>query len=882
MPISRTDSSGSAESMYSFSLDSVSTSPPPVEVETPTGFQEITHKSMLKPRRGSLSADSVSGISRAKDLLWSLYTFLPFIIILVFGFLLLWEKFDQQLADNLNGLYRPNLPSSFGSESGVYDNLGIEFYDLNDYKESANGWQHHERVLFCVPLRDASQHLPMFFNHMRNLTYPHNLIDLAFLISDTTDSTIKDLKKFLKEIQSDPNLDNRFGRINIYEKDFGQVVGQTFSDRHGFALQGPRRKLMAIARNWLLSTALRPDHSWVYWRDIDVETCPGTIIEDLMHHNKDVIVPNVWRPLPDWLDYEQPYDLNSWQESEGGIELLDRLDEDAVIVEGYAEYATWRPHLLYLRDPNGDPEVEMELDGIGGVSILAKASVFKSGGHFPLFSFQKHAETELFGKLCKTMGYSVIGLPHYTIWHIYEPSADDLKHMEWMAKEEQTRFEKLKLQKVYDRTWKLLFEDVSKDWDHLKFNVFKNTDLTGFRSVDVDWNEVDEYLQEINDQTINYEHFISEEQEVRNYDAKDPAKFIYNKYSLKKSEIDLRLKLNEFDKQKQFMKSDDLINYGINKGEDLFGSFPISPYLSGKNPKSMRFVKFKKNELPKFDEDFNEKLQEVDIYDEDEDEVDPEADVGNVKQEVPEEPVEQIDPVEEVKDTKKKQEIKQDDQLEPSHNEQKLKSKENIRQDAMALALLKQKLAKEEIESINQREKIDSLQNAGNKKINPKEIQKSNEKKLKKKVLERQQDLNALTANKKRDELENNVNLNKQAEPDSSEIKLAKIQEEVELINSINDERILEKIKQYENDKILNDISEKESNNKIADDVATGGRSQKESNDKLDTVKGKLDKVDAGGLVDDINIGGSKEKLAGNQLQDDIVPKKKKPAPILE
>jgi mannan polymerase II complex ANP1 subunit len=49
---------------------------------------------------------------------------------------------------------------------------------------------------------------------------------------------------------------------------------------------------MAQARNWLLSAALRPTHSWVYWRDVDVETAPFTILEDLMRHNKDVIVPS--------------------------------------------------------------------------------------------------------------------------------------------------------------------------------------------------------------------------------------------------------------------------------------------------------------------------------------------------------------------------------------------------------------------------------------------------------------------------------------------------------------------------------------------------------------------------------------------------------------
>lgn len=124
-----------------------------------------------------------------------------------------------------------------------------------------------------------------------------------------------------------------------------------------------------------------------------------------MRHNKDVIVPNVWRPLPDWLGGEQPCtssqycanidDLNSWQESETALQLARELDEDAVIVEGYAEYATWRPHLAYLRDPYGDPLEEMDLDGVGGVSILTKARVFRSGTLFPAFSYERHAETEV-------------------------------------------------------------------------------------------------------------------------------------------------------------------------------------------------------------------------------------------------------------------------------------------------------------------------------------------------------------------------------------------------------------------------------------------------------------------------------------------------------
>ena len=78
-------------------------------------------------------------------------------------------------------------------------------------------------------------------------------------------------------------------------------------------------------------------------------------------------------------------------------------------MEGYAEYATWRPHLAYLRDPFGDPDMEMDLDGVGGVSILAKAKIFRAGVHFPAFSFEKHAETE--GGLWEGMCYVASLLP---------------------------------------------------------------------------------------------------------------------------------------------------------------------------------------------------------------------------------------------------------------------------------------------------------------------------------------------------------------------------------------------------------------------------------------------------------------------------------------
>jgi mannan polymerase II complex ANP1 subunit len=168
----------------------------------------------------------------------------------------------------------------------------VRYYDLSNVQGTARGWEREERILLCAPLRDAASHLPMFFSHLRNLTYPHHLIDLAFLVGDSKDSTLDLLSTLLTELQVSENPKMAYGEISIMEKDFGQKVDQDVESRHGFAAQAGRRKSMAQARNWLLSAALRPTHSWVYWRDVDVETAPFTILEDLMRHNKDIIVPS--------------------------------------------------------------------------------------------------------------------------------------------------------------------------------------------------------------------------------------------------------------------------------------------------------------------------------------------------------------------------------------------------------------------------------------------------------------------------------------------------------------------------------------------------------------------------------------------------------------
>ena len=168
----------------------------------------------------------------------------------------------------------------------------IEHVDLNPIISTPQAVSREERVLILTPLRDAVYYIPQYFDLLSALTYPHHLIDLAFLVGDSQDDTMGALAQELERVQNSGS--EPFRSAMIVEKDFGVHLSQEVSDRHGFEAQGPRRKAMGRARNYLLSAALKPEHSWVYWRDVDIQDSPDKIIEDFVAHDRDVLVPNIW------------------------------------------------------------------------------------------------------------------------------------------------------------------------------------------------------------------------------------------------------------------------------------------------------------------------------------------------------------------------------------------------------------------------------------------------------------------------------------------------------------------------------------------------------------------------------------------------------------
>lgn len=170
----------------------------------------------------------------------------------------------------------------------------ISNVDLNPIQSTSKAALNQERVLILTPLRDAAAYLPKYFDLLYKLTYPHELIDLAFLVGDCSDDTLAVLSSELKRVQDQVEEKIAFRSALIVQKDFGSNVAMEVNDKHAYAVQGERRKAIARARNYLLYTALKPDHSWVYWRDVDIVDSPEAIIEDFTAHDKDVLVPSMY------------------------------------------------------------------------------------------------------------------------------------------------------------------------------------------------------------------------------------------------------------------------------------------------------------------------------------------------------------------------------------------------------------------------------------------------------------------------------------------------------------------------------------------------------------------------------------------------------------
>ena len=318
-----------------------------------------------------------------------------------------------------NILSPPSLPFRKAKSGVAPSPPPVVHYHMNNLTTSSDPVANRETVLILTPL---ARFYKGYWDNLLKLSYPHDLISLGFIIPKTREGHAATalLQEQIQHTQSGTQS-KRFASITILRQDTeNPLQSQSEYERHKLGNQKIRRAAMSKARNSLLFTTMGPTTSWILWLDSDIVETPPSLIQDLAAHNKPIIVPNCYQRYFDKdknaMDV-RPYDFNSWVDSDTAKNLGDKMGKDEILMEGYAEIATYRTLMAYMADhtPHADPSREVELDGVGGTALLVKAEVHRDGAMFPPFAFYHLIETEGFAKMASRLGWKSWGLPNYFV-----------------------------------------------------------------------------------------------------------------------------------------------------------------------------------------------------------------------------------------------------------------------------------------------------------------------------------------------------------------------------------------------------------------------------------------------------------------------------------
>ncbi|KAL8665211.1 MAG: hypothetical protein Q9202_002433 [Teloschistes flavicans] len=332
------------------------------------------------------------------------------------------RKFDSAAAHPLSPPTAPfkKAPSSL---KGKRPPPPVVHYHMNNVTTTSDPVGNQENILILTPLARFYQG---YWDNLLKLSYPHSLISIGFITPKTREGNIATaaLQIAIAQTQNGPE-DQRFASISILRQDFDPPISsQDEAERHKKENQKARRSAMSRARNSLLFTTIGPSTSWVLWLDADIVESPPSLIQDLTSHDKPVIVPNCFQRFKnDKGNWDiRPYDYNSWQDSQQAAELGSKLAPDDILMEGYADIATYRTLMARtadLSETRNQKEI-IQLDGVGGTALLVKAEVHRDGAMFPPFAFYHLMETEGFAKMARRLGWNCWGLPNYFVYHYNE------------------------------------------------------------------------------------------------------------------------------------------------------------------------------------------------------------------------------------------------------------------------------------------------------------------------------------------------------------------------------------------------------------------------------------------------------------------------------
>lgn len=292
--------------------------------------------------------------------------------------------------------------------------------------------EYKDKVLILTPIKDAEKFLDGYLKSVYRLTYPHELISIAFLESDSTDNTYSRMLQNLSELKG------HFSSVSLWKKDFGFHIPSR-TPRWAEYIQKDRRMVLAKSRNHLLFHALT-NEDWVLWLDVDVVEYSPNIIERLLATGKDIIQPHCVREYSG-----KSFDLNAWRErgkyymhdlrKEGDLVRLDSVGGSMLLIRAdiHRDGLIYPPFLYGKENPNVRKRYFLSIRQILSVLIkqiktfqpnkMARATKeIRQKDISKILEIRQvgQMETEGLGMMAHDMGYECWGMPNLEIIHASE------------------------------------------------------------------------------------------------------------------------------------------------------------------------------------------------------------------------------------------------------------------------------------------------------------------------------------------------------------------------------------------------------------------------------------------------------------------------------
>jgi hypothetical protein len=251
-----------------------------------------------------------------------------------------------------------------------------------------------DRLAIFVPLRNAASQLDEFVEAISTLDAPKKNTKLVFCVYDSVDGTLEKLYALA------PDLRQIYASLVVLTKEFGtQFNGTGRSER-------TRLARLATVRNHLIDRGLDEADDWVLWVDVGARHFPTDLFQRLRSVEARIVAPNCVK------DSGGPtFDMSSFVED---WHLLKRSYHRHVR-DGLFQPPPPCPGRLYLADLRHSERVE--LDGVGGATLLVEANLHRNGLRFPEIPYKDLIDTEGFGLLARDLGIRAVGLPRLEVVH---------------------------------------------------------------------------------------------------------------------------------------------------------------------------------------------------------------------------------------------------------------------------------------------------------------------------------------------------------------------------------------------------------------------------------------------------------------------------------